>query len=156
MKNQELKALMIRPTQLGQYQDSVNRLIASDSYIIHPRTFDLIVGVPHRKQHRANSRCLAGYPRISYHRMSNRKISCIFTIADSGVYFTNLRLGKPTSQYKDVYIATPRRRIIGGHSFFDSNPNRVVGSTCIQPRPTREQESSREKVEMWNKVGYVL
>jgi hypothetical protein len=29
--------------------------------------------------------------------MSNGKISCIFTIADSGVYFTNLRTRKPTS-----------------------------------------------------------
>jgi len=94
----------------------------------HPRTGERIVSLTSeiRKEKPKSSPCS---PKVSHNRVRNQQLK-------SGCYIINNERGIPaiqpkgvikmkrTAQWSGVWTIQKRKRTSGGHSWFDSNPNR--------------------------------
>jgi len=96
---------------------------------VHARTGELLVtrqGItmvqPKMKPISTN-----GSPKQSYNRRTNQTVKRGgYTVKPNGEIGSKGQVThKPTAQWQGVWIIVKRRRIVGGHSHFDSNPNRM-------------------------------
>lgn len=67
-----------------------------------------------------------GSPKQSYNRRTNQTVKRgAYTVKPNGeIGQKGVVTHKPTAQWQGIWTMTKRRRIDGGHSWFDSNPNR--------------------------------
>lgn len=96
---------------------------------VHPRTGELMVtrlGIT-TVQPKSKPKSTPGSPKVEYNRRINQTVKRgAYTVKPNGeIGQKGSPKMQPTSQWKGVWITTKRKRIMGGHSHFDSNPNRM-------------------------------
>lgn len=115
---------------LGQVEvsDIAKLSVAHGRQWAHPRTRELMItplGITlSGKKLPAVSQ--TGSPKIAHNRKMNQQLvkGRIIVSDNSELEADGFLKNKPTAQWEGVWTITKRKRIIGGHSWFDSNPNR--------------------------------
>lgn len=108
--------------------DIVKLEVAYEGQWKHPRTSELMVSragiTPSGKYEPPISR--TGSPKEAHNRRQNQQlVSGKITVSDNHeLKAVGYLKNKPTAQWQGVWTITKRKRTIGGHSWFDSNPNR--------------------------------